>query len=189
MKRILLSLFAALISLAASAQFATVPLSGEPTFIKGELKARGSRIFYDGALLSKDQAAAVFSDFGGIDRSEEYLHSRSAYKAGVGLSVGGASLLVVGSAAFCFSSVLTLVSAPIIGSTGNEVPKEFEAAIYGSLGSAALGAVVMIAGIPTAAVYQHRIKKLAGEYNSAGQAKPALTFGPATSGLGIAMTF
>ena len=185
MKRILLSLFAALISLAASAQFATVPLSGEPTFIKGELKARGSRIFYDGALLSKDQAAAVFSDFGGIDRSEEYLHYRSAYKAGVGLSVGGASLLVAGSAAF----FVTLVSAPIIGSTGNEVPKEFEAAIYGSLGSAALGAVVMIAGIPTAAVYQHRIKKLAGEYNSAGQAKPALTFGPATSGLGIAMTF
>lgn len=179
MKRIVIVLVMMLAAaVSASAQYAD----------NGSMTAKGSRIFLDGEKLSPEKAAAMFSTLS-ADKGEDYLRYRKGYKTGVGLSVGGASLLVVGSAAFCVSSVLTLVSVPIIGATGNEVPKEFEAAIYGSLGSAALGAVVMIAGIPTAAVYQHRIKKLAGEYNSAGQAKPALTFGPTTSGLGIAMTF
>jgi hypothetical protein len=182
MKRILLSLFAVLISIAASAQYASVPHS--------ELEVRGSRIFCDGEKLSKEKAAALFSDFGGVDRGDEYLRYRKGYKTGVGLSVGGASLVVLGGSAFCVSSVLTVVTAPLIAASGQEVPKELEVALSASLGSAALGAVIMLAGIPTASVYQHRIKKMSKDYNALGQKQePVVSFRPASSGLGIAMTF
>lgn len=182
MKRILLSLFAALLSFAASAQFATVPHGG--------IEARGSRIFCDGEKLSKEKAAALFSDFGGADRSDEYLRYRKGYKTGVGLSVGGASLVVLGGSAFCVSSVLAVIAVPLIGASGQEVPKELEVALSASLGSAALGAVMMLAGIPTASVYQHRIKKMSKDYNALGQKQePVVSFRPASSGLGVAMVF
>lgn len=182
MKRILLSLFAALISLAASAQFATSP--------HGEIKVRGSRIFCDGEKLSKEKAAALFSDFGGVDRGDEYLRYRKGYKTGVGLSVGGASLVVLGGSAFCVSSVLAVVTVPLIAGSGQEVPKELEVALSASLGSAALGAAIMLAGIPTAAVYQHRIKKMVKSYNELdAKPEPVVTFRPASSGIGVAMTF
>ena len=47
----------------------------------------------------------------------------------------------------------------------------------------------LIAGIPTASVYRHRIKKAVAEYNSAAASKPLVSFSPARSGIGIAMNF
>ena len=185
MKKLLLSLFAALISLAASAQYATVP--------QGELKARGSRIYCDGAMLSKDKAAAVFSDFGGIDRSEEYLHYRSAYKAGVGLSVGGASLAVLGGATCVVSSAVVLVAVPFAAIGGGDIPDEVKGATGVAIGSAVAGTagiLMMLAGIPTASVYQSRIKKMAKGYNELGtKQEPVVSFRTASSGIGVAIVF
>ena len=168
MKHFALTILAALISLAASAQYASV------TTQAGTLEVRGSRIFCNGEKLTKDQAAALFSDLGGTDRSSDYLRYRSAYKAGVGMSVGGASLAVAGGAAFCISSVVALVTVPIIGASGQEIPKGLEVAMAASLGSTIVGTAVMLAGIPTACIYQSRIKKMVR---------------PASSGIGIAMNF
>lgn len=182
MKRILLSLFAALVCLAASAQYATPP--------QGELKAKGSRIYCDGTRLSKEMAAVVFSDFGGVDRSEDYLRYRSAYKAGVGMSVGGASLAVLGGMTFTVSAVVALVAGIPASISGGELPKGIETGISVGAASAILGTAVMLAGIPTAAVYQHRIKKMVKSYNELGaKPEPVVTFRPASSGIGIAMTF
>lgn len=184
MKRLLLAVFALVIAATASAQY----VSSTPA----QIEARGSRIFCDGEKLSKEKAAALFSDFDGADRSDEYLRYRKGYKTGVGLSVGGASLVVLGGSAFCVSSVLALVAVPLIGASGQEVPKGLEVALSASLGSAALGAVMMLAGIPTASVYQHRIKKMSKEYNALSakdSEKPMLTFAPAKSGIGITMSF
>lgn len=182
MKRILLSLFAVLISIAASAQYASVP--------HGELEARGSRIFCDGEELSKEQAAALFSDFGGVDRGDEYLRYRKGYKTGVGLSVGGASVMVVGGAATYVTTAIVVIAGAGASLSGEPLPKGLEAALYGTYATTAAGALMMLAGIPTASVYQHRIKKMSKDYNALGQKQePVVSFRPASSGLGVAMVF
>ncbi len=182
MKRILLSLLAAMVSLAASAQYASVPHS--------ELEVRGSSIFCDGEKLSKDQAAALFSDFGGVDRSDEYLRYRKGYRTGVGLSVGGASVMVVGGAAAYVTTAITVIAGAGASLSGEPLPKELEAALYGTYAATAAGALMMLAGIPTASVYQHRIKKMSKDYNALGQKQePVVSFRPASSGLGVAMVF
>ena len=57
-------------------------------------------------------------------------------------------------------------------------------------GATLAGALIMLAGIPTASVYQHRIKKMSKEYNALGQKQePVVSFRPASSGLGVAMVF
>ena len=123
-------IFTLAIAFSASAQYATVP--------QGTLKARGAKIFCDGQKLTLDETKIVFSDFGGVDRSGEYLSNRRGYRACLGLSVGGASFMIVSAAA----------------------------------------------------VYQHRIKRMTSDYNALGKSsRPVLTFGPASSGIGIAMSF
>lgn len=67
---------------------------------------------------------------------------------------------------------------------------ELEAALYGTYATTAAGALMMLAGIPTASVYQHRIKKMSKDYNALGQKQePVVSFRPASSGLGVAMVF
>lgn len=171
MKRLALLLLAVCISIMASAQYVTAP--------HGVLKARGAKIYCDGVKLSTQQAVDVFSDLGGQDKGEDYLQNRKGYRAGVGMSVGGAALVVVGlPASYVATAVALAYGLGTIG--GNEVPAGVEVAVYGTYGATMAGALIMLAGIPTASVYQHRIKKMTKEY---------VTFGPASSGIGVAMTF
>ena len=106
---------------------------------------------------------------------DDYLRYRSAYKAGVGLSVGGAALTVAGGMTFSVSAVAALIAGIPLAFSGGEMPKGIETGIYAGLGATALGAAAMLAGIPVAAVYRHRIKKM--------------TIGLPSSGFGLAMTF
>lgn len=183
MKRLVLFLLAATISIMASAQYVNSP--------QGTLTARGAKIYSDGVKLTTDQSYAVFSDFGGQDRGGEYLSNRKGYMAGVGLSVGGASLVAVGLPA-SYVATAVAVAYGLASAGGAEVPAGVELAVYSTYGATIAGALIMLAGIPTASVYQHRIKKMTRDYNdlsSSYSEKPMLTFGPASSGIGIAMSF
>lgn len=184
MKRLFLAVFALLIAATASAQYAT-------TTDKPVLEARGSKIICDGEKLTKEQAAALFSDFGGLDRGEEYLRNRAGYKTGVGLSVGGAVVFAVGMPASAVVTVLAIAYG-LASAGGGEVPAGFEYALPGTYCATIAGALVMVAGIPTASVYQHRIKKMAKQYNQltpSEEKTPVLTVGPTRSGVGLAVNF
>lgn len=186
MKRLFLAVFALLIAVSASAQYAIDPSS------PSEIRVRGSKIICDGEKLTKDQAAVLFSDFGGLDRGEEYLSNRAGYRTGVGLSAGGAAVFVVGVPASYVATAFAVAYGLAAGLGGEEVPVGIPIALYSTYGATLAGALIMLAGIPTAAVYQHRIKTMANEYNelSYNNTKaPVLTFGPTKSGVGMAINF
>ena len=181
MKRFLLVIALFLITAAASqAQYAY------PT----EITSRGSKILVQGEKLTPDQATAMFTMVGGAEMGQDYLSYRKGYKVGVGLSVGGASMTVVGSATFLTGLIAGLVINLPASIAGEEPPVWPDVLIYAGGGAAVSGAAMMLAGIPTACVYRHRIKKVTAEYNSTvTSSKPVVTFSPARSGIGIAMNF
>jgi hypothetical protein len=182
MKRLLLAVFALVIAATASAQY----VSSTPS----QIEARGSRIFSNGEKLTVNQAVALFSDFAGQDRGKEYLRNRAGYKTGVGLSVGGAALFAIGAPSAVIATAFAIGHGVSAGFSGKEVPTEVEVAICGTYGATLAGALIMLAGIPTASVYQHRIKKMSEDYNALGQKQePVVSFRPASSGLGVAMVF
>lgn len=184
MKRLLLAVFALVIAATASAQY----VSSTPA----QIEARGSKIFSNGEKLTVNQAVALFSDLAGQDRGKEYLRNRAGYKTGVGLSVGGAALFAIGAPSAVIATAFAIGHGLSAGFSGTEVPTEVEVAIYGTYGATLAGALIMLAGIPTASVYQHRIKKMSKEYNALSakdSEKPVLTFAPAKSGIGITMSF
>lgn len=154
-----------------------------------EIRSRGSKIFVGDEKLSKREAFELFNQVGGEEMGNDYLSYRRGYRVGVGLSVGGASLVAVGVPASMFSITYALAHGFAAGFSGQEIPAEVDVALYGSFGVTLAGAAMMIAGIPTACVYRHRIKKLTNEYNSTMASKPIVTFSPARSGIGIAMNF
>ena len=175
MKRIII-LFALIVSSAAisHAQYAN----------PSHINSRGSKIIAEGERLTPQQAATLFSDFGGAQMGEEYLTNRKGYRTGVALSVTGASMFAVGYVTFGYGFLVCLVDA----FAGGELVWP-EAVLYTGAGIATAGGLMTLAGIPTAAVYRHRIKKATSLYNDAGGLKPAVTFSPARSGIGIAMNF
>lgn len=154
------------------------------------IASRGSRIIYEGQKLTKEQAATLFSNVSGEDYGEKYLQYRKGYKTGLGLSIGGASLAVVGSTVFLGGAVSALIMGiPLALAGETEMPSGVDVAIATGAVSAISGAAIMLAGIPTAVVYQKRIKKMASEYNASNVQKPIVTIGPARSGVGLALNF
>lgn len=180
MKRVILILGLLLASAAVSnAQYA----------YPSEITSRGSKILVDGEKLDPQQAATLFSDFGGVQMGENYLTNRKGYRTGVALSVAGASSVVVGTVTF-YTGLIFGLSYSLSGSfSGEEIPSWPDAVIYTGAGLAVSGAAALLAGISTASVYRHRIKKAVAEYNSAAASKPVVSFSPARSGIGIAMNF
>lgn len=180
MKRIILVFVLLFASLAVShAQYAYPP----------EVTSRGGKILVEGEKLSPAKAALLFDNVCGVGIGDDYLKYRKGYRTGVGLSVGGAATFVVGLPASYIATAFAIAYGfSTIG--GGEVPKGVDIAVYGTYGITLAGAAMMIAGIPTASVYRHRIKKVTAEYNSTvTSSKPVVTFSPARSGFGIAMNF
>ena len=180
MKRILLiftMMFAA--AVASHAQYA----------YPSEITSRGGNILVEGKKLTPVQAAALFSETGGEQMGEDYLLNRKRYRTGVALSVAGASGIVVGTVTFYAGIIVGLTVSLPNSIAGEEIPSWPDAIIYTGAGLAVSGAAALLAGIPTASVYRHRIKKATAEYNSAAASRPVVTFSPARSGIGIAMNF
>lgn len=179
MKRFILALFTIFLAVSSYAQYA------QP------IKSRGSQIICEGKKLTKDQAITLFSDVNGEDRGQDYLKYRNGYKTGLGLSIGGASLAVVGTTVFLGGAVTALVAGiPLSIGGATEMPAGVNEAIIGGAVAGISGAAIMLAGIPTAIVYQVRMKNLASDYNKSNSSDAKkLTLGPASSGIGLALNF
>lgn len=183
MKRFLLLLIALLTFASATAYAQYAPDS------KVHVTSRGAQIFCNGERLSKEEALTLFSDYGGLDRSEFYSTYRKGYRTGVGLSIGGASAIVLGTMTTGTAAVVAVVLALPLAASDQPMPRGLNACIYTGAALSSLGSLALLAGIPTSIVYRTRIKDLAMGYNSISSKKAELTFGPTASGMGLALNF
>lgn len=192
MKNILLILSLILVGYAASAQTHT------PVEIKG------SRVFMEGKRLTKSEAVSLFSDFHGADRSSEYLRYRSAYKTGLGLTVGGSVLTLGGGFTFVTGVAVVVaggITLPLFAGVdviaGTDTSSEYSSEIFGKANTilnvglfATLGGIAMLAsGIPTMCVYNSRLNHMEEDYNKAYLIPIEVTFGPQRHGFGFALRF
>ena len=185
MKKMLLVFAAMFITVAASAQYAD-HYDGAANHI---LSSRGSRIFMDGYKLKKDEVVARFSNFNGYDRSSEYLKYRAAYKAGVGLSVGGSVLFAVSGCTYLMTATAALVTAPFAGLAGDNIIEEFKEPLVVSFCMTLVGAAATLTGIPMACVYRSRIKDMTSSYNRQQGSTFAFSIGAQPSGIGVGLRF
>lgn len=169
MKRFFFIMTALLLTLTASAQYAY------PDAVTAEIK--GSRLFVDGEKLSKDEAVLFLNDRYGMDVSQDYLKYRKGYKAGLGMTIGGASCAVAGLFVTAGAAVAALVVGVPSSFAGKEVPKGIDIALGIGYGSVIGGTAVMLAGIPTLCVYKKRLNGV-----EAG-------FGIQENGVGLAFRF
>ena len=171
MKRIVLILGLIVASVtAAQAQYAR----------PSELTSRGSRIIADGETLTVQQAADLFSEFGSAEMGEDYLKNRKGFRTGLGLSIAGPPVCVFGGFAYLIGGLMSIDSD--LYTIGASI-------YYTGATLAVSGALMTVVGIPTACVYRSRIKNSALDYNAGIKPKPIVTFSPARSGIGLAMTF
>jgi hypothetical protein len=172
MKRHIFLLLFALIGMSAMAQYSNPGVENEPIDI------RGSRVFVDGFKLDKYNAAACFSSIDGVDMSAEYLKYRAGYKTGLGLTIGGASLAVVG-----FGTAVTgYLAAYYKSNDGKDYSVEDTVGAIGVV-SVVAGAACVLAGIPTICVYKARLNRLEDDYNT------SLRIGASPGGLSMAISF
>ena len=192
MKRLLQILSLILVGYAASAQ----------TYTPVEIK--GSRVFMEGKRLTKSEAVSLFSDFHGADRSSEYLRYRSAYKTGLGLTVGGSVLTLGGGFTFVTGVAVVVaggITIPLFAGVdviaGTDTSSEYSSEIFGKANTilnvglfATLGGVAMlVSGIPTLCVYNSRLNHIEEDYNKAYLIPIEVTFGPQRHGFGFALRF
>ena len=142
------------------------------------IKMLGSMVYKNNRKLDKKSAAECFSMLNGVDRSEDYLKYRAGYKTGLGLTIGGASLAIVG---FGVSFVGVLVALPH-AFAGNETPGA-DFAIYSGVGAMIAGGACFVAGIPTLCVYKTRLNRLKKDYNM------QLQVGASQNGLSMSLCF
>ena len=173
MKRHILILLFMLIGINAMAQeFSAENIGKKPIDI------RGSKVYMEGYKLDKYSASACFSSLNGVDMSREYLKYRKGYKVGLGLTVGGASLAVVGFG----TTLAAFVSAFNAGLTSAE--SDVEDAFLGvGVVSMVTGSLCFLAGIPTVCVYKAKLNRLEKKYNT------SLSLGASPAGLSMAINF
>lgn len=173
MKRHIILLLIAFISIGAMAQnVAQEPVVGKP------IKMLGSMVYMDGKKLNKESAAACFSSLDGANRSADYLKYRAGYKAGLGLTIGGASLAVVG-----FGSAFVGVLVALPHAFAGEEHLGSEIAMYTGIGAMVAGGACVLAGVPMICVYKTRLNRLKKAYNL------SLQVGTTSNGLSMAVCF
>lgn len=197
MKRLIVLLTFLSVAVAASAQYA-------PAQLVPSITIKGSRVFAGDQKLSRSEAVALFSDVQGVDRSAEYLRYRSAYKTGLGLTIGGSVLTVGGGVSFVGGLALAVaggITIPLFAGidvvAGTDSTSEYSSEVFGKANImlnvglfATLGGMAMLAsGIPTMSVYNSRLNRIEADYNKSVQTPVELTFGPQRHGFGFAMTF
>ena len=175
MKRHILLLLFALIGMSAMAQYSNTGVQEKKT-----VDIKGSRVFVDGVKLDKYSAAACFSSVDGVDMSDDYLKYRAGYKTGLGLTIGGASLAVVGAGTAFVGFVKALQSA---FDNNDHNSAGAEAVMYIGAGSCVIGAACFLAGIPTICVYKTRLNRLEKKHNT------SLSVGTSSNGLSMAISF
>lgn len=190
MKKLLLLPWLILVSVAMSAQTHT------------PIEIKGSRVFVGEEKLSKSEAVTLFSDIHGTDRSAEYLSYRSAYKAGLGLTIGGSIFAAGGGVTFVGGLAVAVaggITIPLFAGidvvAGTDSTSEYSSEVFRKASImlnvglyATLGGIAMLAsGIPTMCVYNSRLNGIEDDYNK--HVPVELTFGPQRHGFGFALRF
>lgn len=173
MKKIIMMVFAAVVCLTASAQYADT-----------DLIVKGGCVYADGVRLSDDQAAACFRNVYGTDRSTDYLQYVKGYRRGLGMTIVGGTAFVAGTTVFTvgFSKIL------MKGIGGTEFRKAQTMSIASSFVTLG-GAVVTLIGIPTLTKNSSRLHDLAAYRNAGRSFSPEISLGPTQNGIGFALNF
>ena len=174
MKRHIILLLIAFVGMGVMAQ----NVAQESVADSKPIKMLGSMVYMDGKKLDKEKAAACFSSLDGVDRSADYLKYRAGYKTGLGLTIGGASLAVVGFGT-AFVGVLVALPHAFVG----EEHLASDVAIYAGVTGMAVGGACVVAGVPMICVYKTRLNRLKKAYNL------SLQVGTSSNGLSMAISF
>ena len=173
MKRHIFLLLFALFGMSAMAQNVSLDSAAG----KSPIDIRGSKVYVDDCKLDKYSAAACFSSVDGVDWSGEYLKYRAGYKTGLGLTIGGAAMMPLGSCMFW--------GGFLWGWTAETDAGVFAAQtlIFLGAGSTVAGAACVLAGIPTLCVYKTRLNRLEKKHNT------SLSIGASGNGFSMAISF
>ena len=204
MKKFLLILALAMVSVAAHAQFA-------PTVPEGALKRKGSVMKTldktNKVKLTPEQVACVLSDIDGVDYNDEWQALNRTRKKGVGLIVGGSIAAGTGAVVFLGAAVVEvlvlILGAPIAsmdesGESMEEfkanLEKEFAPWYIGSGIVTGAGAACAIAGIPTTVSSCRKMNAIVNRYNetrtpAASLPEVTLNFGRTANGVGLTLNF
>lgn len=204
MKKFLLILALATVSVAAHAQFAgSVP--------EGALKRKGSVMKTldktNKVKLTPEQVAYVLHDIDGVDYNDEWNQLNRTRKKGVGLIVGGSIAAGTGALVFVGAAVVEVLvfvlGAPLAsmdesGESMEEfkakLEKEFAPWYIGSGLVTGAGAACAIAGIPTTVSSCKKMNAIVNRYNEtrtpeASLPEVTLNFGRTANGVGFTLNF
>ena len=204
MKKFLLILALATVSVAAHAQFAgSVP--------EGALKRKGSVMKTldktNKVKLTPEQVAYVLHDIDGVDYNDEWNQLNRTRKKGVGLIVGGSIAAGTGALVFVGAAVVEVLvfvlGAPLAsmdesGESMEEfkanLEKEFAPWYIGSGLVTGAGAACAIAGIPTTVSSCKKMNAIVNRYNEtrtpeASLPEVTLNFGRTANGVGLTLNF
>lgn len=195
MKRWILILFFATLSLAASAQY---------------VHRSGSHLTRDKEKISREEQQQILSDINGVDYNQVWKDYDGWRKTGLGLTVGGGIVAGAGACTFLFGAVVSIFGV-VIGATAGAIggssgaqagadagAKAGQPFMTGGLIATAVGSVALGAGIPLLAVNGKRMNNIVREYNSTlpepvVEPEPApaveVAFGAAPSGIGFTVSF
>lgn len=176
MKRMLFLVLLPLISVSLSAQT--------------HVEIKRDRVFQDGRKLTVNQAVSLFSDVNGIDLSDEYLKNRNCYRAGLGLIIGGSSLVSAGALVMGGGAISAVILGVPLALSGEDMPRGVDIALGTGCAVMIVGAAAIVAGVPTLCVYRSRLKRLGEEYDASMSSQGTeLTFGLQDCGIGFALNF
>jgi len=197
MKKIVLILILAALSLTASAQYVQVPTAR---------RSGGSIKMADGHKLSKAEVNALLADIDGTDYTQQWYRSRGWRTAGIvmtsagaGVAVGGAVTLVVGLVTSAIGAAAGATAGAIVGSIGGQETAN-EAANQGANQGAEAGTPIInagiivmgvglathVAGIPLIIVNSVKMSKIVDKYN---EHAVRLQLGSTPSGVGLSLNF
>lgn len=186
--------------------FVTLTMTTYAQYAPQLVTMQGSRVYIGEEKLSKVEAAALFSDAGGVDLSQDYLKYRAGYNTGVGLTIGGSvlfaggTLTFVAGAANAFTGGLLafyvgladiMTGGDQISTTDEIDPYLNRANILINVGGYSIltGLVLCASGIPTLCVYKNRLGDLEYEYNKTVTSPIEVTVGGQNHGFGLAINF
>ena len=167
-----------------------------PEWYQGELKKKGAVLSIRGEKLGRETTMAVLDQVGGPEMVMAWEKYRKERGWGIGLTAGGYTLAATG---FCFGGMYLL--AGVIGTVfvaigGQEAVDKMWADLGPMVqvgGIATLtGLAVGTTGVVLLCVGNGNMKKLARTCDAAGLAPLTpveVTFGPTSSGMGLALHF
>ena len=202
MKKLILALVLLTACAAAYAQYLPIP--------DGTLKRHGTKMSIDGQRLSKEQQILLLQDIDGTDYTRTWDKGKITRNWGMGLTLGGGTVAVVGA---CGTMVMVIATAlgvvigasagAIVGSVGGEetasetaseaadnVADEMGPKIAAWATVTGVGAVSTAVGIPLWISGSKKMSKVVKTYNAQRyHSDSGLYFGPTASGAGFAYVF